>query len=88
MGPASASAGMTDDPRRRPAGRNYDADLATVKTDIGWIRKTLEEANLVNRVGSLERAQAKTQGVIAAITGSVLLIGALVGAAKAAGLIH
>lgn len=68
--------------------RSYDADIAEVKGDIRWIRATLTDANLVNRVGSLERAQAKTQGVIAAITGSAVLVGAIVGAAKAAGLLH
>src|SRR5512143_686492 len=68
--------------------RSYDADIAVIKTHIEWIRQTLEDADLVSRVGNLEQAQARTKGALAAVTGSILLLASLAGVAKAAGILH
>jgi len=65
-------------------GPDHDAAIAEIRTDIRWIRDTLREADLPNRVSALERAQARTQGAIAlAVFGVTILLAA----AKAVGVI-
>ena len=67
--------------------RQSDIDLAVVRRDVEWIRETLQEADLPNRVTLLEKGQARLQGMVAALTGGIVLVGSLISAAKAIGLL-
>ena len=68
-----------------PGRGSVAAQLASIETDVLWIRASLTEANLVNRVGALERAQARTQGGIAV---ALFVISGVLAGAKALGIIH
>jgi hypothetical protein len=75
--------------------RQSDIDLAVVRRDVEWIRDSLGgEDGLVMRVGgvvgrveTLEKGQARLQGMVAALTGSIVIVGSLISAAKAIGLL-
>lgn len=65
--------------------RASDVAIAEIKADIRWIRDTLKDADLPNRVSALERSQARTQGALALAAFGVTLLLAL---AKTVGVIH
>jgi archaellum component FlaC len=95
-GAPSASAGRRTLTAKLAAERRQsDVDLAVVRRDVEWIRDQLGgDDGLVNRVGgvvsrveSLEKGQARLQGMVAALTSGIVIVGSLISAAKAIGLV-
>jgi len=67
------------------AGASQGERIVAIERDVAWIRGTLEEADLVARVTALELRVGQFRALIA---GGVALVGILVTAAKAFGVIH
>lgn len=58
--------------------RSDDARIARIETDVAWIRDTLRNENLPNRVRALEDADAERRGAVKALRVAQLLVAIIV----------